>query len=306
MPIITTLTSGGAFSRRGGGDGPKLYSFTSATFTPGGRTGRTGPTLTQARNGLSGPEVNTWKNNTEFFNTSDGIQLWTVPQNGTYRIELAGARGGNSGNGSPSGGSGARFRVDVVLTKLTVLNMVMGQAGTPGISGRGGGGGGGTFIYEGSIGGSGLIAAAAGAGGADDTSQNGSSARSDFLPTSSGDGGTIQTHNGLGGTSGQGSGAGWLGDGTGSTYPGSRWTGGSAIDNGVGGWGGGGGDGDDGGAGGGFTGGSGTGGGGTGGSYYVGFTGITGGYTSSYAGSVSNFTWLGNNNSAGFLTITAL
>lgn len=305
MPIITTLTSGGAFSRRGAA-AAELYSFTSATFTPGGRTGRTGPTLTQARNGLSGPEVNTWKNNTEFFNTLNGIQLWTVPQNGTYRIELAGARGGNSGNGSPSGGSGARFRVDVVLTKLTVLNMVMGQAGTPGISGRGGGGGGGTFIYEGSIGGSGLIAAAAGAGGADDTSQNGSSARSDFLPTSSGDGGTIQTHNGFGGTSGQGSGAGWLGDGTGSTYPGSRWTGGSAVDNGVGGWGGGGGDGDDGGAGGGFTGGSGTGGGGTGGSYYVGFTGITGGYTSSYAGSVSNFTWLGNNNSAGFLTITAL
>jgi len=52
-----------------------LYPFTTATFTNGGQEGRLGPSLAQARSGLSGPEVDGWKNDTEFFNTADGIQL---------------------------------------------------------------------------------------------------------------------------------------------------------------------------------------------------------------------------------------
>ena len=66
-----------------GTSGAGLYDFTTATFTSGGATAQNGPSLTQARDGLTGPEVSTWKNNTEFFNTTNGIQLWTVPANGT-------------------------------------------------------------------------------------------------------------------------------------------------------------------------------------------------------------------------------
>ena len=47
-----------------------LYAFTTATFTSGGVTGRTGPTLAQAITGLTGPETATWENNTAFFSAS--------------------------------------------------------------------------------------------------------------------------------------------------------------------------------------------------------------------------------------------
>jgi hypothetical protein len=292
-----------AHAEKGASTWPSLaiYAFTNATFTTGGLTGRIGPDLTQARSGLTGTEVDSWKNNTSIFNmTTNGIQQWTVPATAIYRFNIAGAKGGNNGVASFVGGQGANFNIDLSLTESTILNIVVGQQGVPGVAGRGGGGGGGTFVYTGEIGGTGLIAAAGGGGGSDDSTRSGISARDDFNPTVTT---SIGTNNGLGGTSGQGSGAGWLGDGTGSTYPGTRWIGGSALDTGFGGFGGGGGDGDDGGAAGGFTGGGGQEGGGAGGSYYAGLS-VSGGYTSIY--SASNFTWNGTNNDSGFVSITKL
>jgi hypothetical protein len=120
----------------------RLYLFSNATFTPGGQTGRFGPSLAQARSGLSGPEADTWKNNTEFFNTSNGIQLWTVPENGTYRIETWGAQGGTL-TGS-QGGFGARMRGDFNLSKGEVIKILVGQTGSLTY----GGGGGGTFVTK--------------------------------------------------------------------------------------------------------------------------------------------------------------
>lgn len=278
-----------------------LYDFTDATFTNSGVTGRTGPITGQARTGLSSTSDDSWKNNDDYFTADQGVQKWTVPETATYKIELRGAKGGNNGFNNRTGGSGARFSIHVDLEQETVLNIVVGQQGSRGNGGRGGGGGGGTFVYTGNVRGNELIAAAGGGGGADDSSQNGSSARSDLNPT--GGGGVVRVNDGGQGTGSQGNGAGWLSNGTG-TRDGRQWQGGTAVDNGHGGFGGGGGDGDDGASGAGFTGGDDSYGAGAGGSYYAGLT--AGSYTSIYADAVSEFTWIGANSDHGRVIITKL
>ena len=115
--------------------GVRLYAFTDATFTSGGVSGRNGPDLATARTGLTGTGVAAWKTNTAYFNTSAGIQLWTVPVDGTYQIEVWGAQGGGY-NGL--GGFGARMRGDFVLTGGQVIKILVGQTG--GITYGGGGG----------------------------------------------------------------------------------------------------------------------------------------------------------------------
>ena len=121
-----------------------LYEFSTATFTNGGQTGTSGPNLTQARNGLSGPGTELWKNNTQFFNTSNGIQLWTVPANGTYRITAAGARSGDF-TSFGNNGRGARIQGEFQLTEGEIIRILVGQEGQ---GGGGFGGGGGTFVVR--------------------------------------------------------------------------------------------------------------------------------------------------------------
>jgi hypothetical protein len=122
---------------------PSLYAFTDATFTPGGKIGNTGPSLAQARTGLTGTGVDAWKNDTSYFNTSDGIQLWTVPATGSYRIQAFGAGGAP---GTVSAGVGAVIRGDFTLTQGEVIRIVAGQAGVA--NGQAGGGGGGSFVVR--------------------------------------------------------------------------------------------------------------------------------------------------------------
>jgi hypothetical protein len=117
---------------------PELYPFTSANFTSGGVTGQDGPSLTQARSGLTGTGTDLWKNNTLYFNTISGIQVWTVPKTTTYTIEAAG------GNGGGNGGNGAKIKASFQLTAGDVVYILVGQTGTSGSCG--GGGGGGTFV----------------------------------------------------------------------------------------------------------------------------------------------------------------
>jgi hypothetical protein len=282
---------------------PQLYAFTSATFTPGGATGRFGPNITQARSGVGNPS---WAP-TYLNMTTQGIQQWTVPSNGSYRITAAGGRGGQGSINQGAGGQGGILRVDVSLTQGAILNLVVGQEGTVGGSSRGGGGGGGSFVYSGGIGGNGLIIAAAGGGGADDSTTVGRTALSNFNPTDQN--GTAQSNDGQAGISGQGHGIGWLSESTANgDRDGRRFIGGNNVDNngqGVGGFGGGGGDGDDGGTGAGFSGGDGTNGAGAGGSYYAGLT-VPGGYTSIWSSLVSNPAWVSNHNGTGFITIQKL
>jgi hypothetical protein len=142
-----------------------LYGFTAFTFTSANLKGRTGPTLTQSLASYN-TATNTWLNNTAYFNiVTQGIQQWTVPATGTYRLVLRGADGGGFSGSTFNPrfpGQGATITCDVSLTISTVLNIVVGQ--TPAVSGGGTGiggtpGGGGTWIYTGTIGGGGLIAA---------------------------------------------------------------------------------------------------------------------------------------------------
>lgn len=127
-----------------------LYSFTSATFTPGGATFRTGPTLAQAVSGLTGTGVDAWKNNTTYFNTSNGIQLWKVPATGVYTIDCYGAQGGNAG--SQPGGLGARIKGNFSLTEGEIIRILVGQQGQSGAHTQDnqpmGAGGGGTYVIR--------------------------------------------------------------------------------------------------------------------------------------------------------------
>lgn len=104
---------------------PGLYEFTTAIFTPGGASAQNGPSLSQAISGLTGTGVDAWKNNTAYFNTTNGIQLWTVPATGTYTIEAFGAQGGSSG--SRIGGKGTRMSGNFTLTEGEIIRILVGS-----------------------------------------------------------------------------------------------------------------------------------------------------------------------------------
>jgi hypothetical protein len=132
-----------------------LYTFTSHTFTNATATGRTGPTLSLCRTAYSSA---TWAQNDSFFNmTTQGIQRWTVPRNGTYTITAAGAKGSGT-----VPGSGIIVRCNVSLNQGDVLNIVCGQYTETNLTG-GSGGGGGSFLWQNSSGS--LLIAAGGGGG---------------------------------------------------------------------------------------------------------------------------------------------
>jgi tripartite motif-containing protein 56 len=249
-PIIGSFASGGGFGRRGG-KAAELYEFTSATFSTGGQTGRIGPSLTQARNGLTGPEVNTWKTDTTFFNTSDGIQLWTVPADGLYTVGCRGAQGGQSTCWGRQGGLGATMIGTFTLNKGDVLKLLVGQMG--GNICHDGAGGGGTFVTKQDntpliIAAGGGGASASGFSGAGQiggrTDQSGSNT-SWGTGGSNGNGGTGSTAGGGGGLNGNGSGS-WFGQsfvngglgGAGQALGGFGGGGGSGGTNGAGGGGG--------------------------------------------------------------------
>lgn len=111
----------------------ELYSFTTFTFTTGGANGRLGPSYSSLVAAYSSAS---WASNTAFFNATNGVQLWTVPATGTYRIQAAGAQGGGGG------GLGARIRGDFTLTEGQKLRIVVGQAG------GGTAGGGGSYVVN--------------------------------------------------------------------------------------------------------------------------------------------------------------
>ena len=120
-----------------------LYEFTSHTFTNCGATGTTGPTLANCK---SSYDVS-WEDDTDLFNVqTQGIQEWTVPQTGTYTIEVWGAEGGNhTYNNSATPGKGTRMKGTFSLSSGQKLMVLVGQEG---LTARYvGGGGGGTFVW---------------------------------------------------------------------------------------------------------------------------------------------------------------
>lgn len=132
-----------------------LYSFSTFTFTSANVAGRAGPTLSQCLANYNTVD-NSWLNDTNFYNVPvQGIQLWTVPRTGIYRITSAGARGGKSHAANLEGGFGAQIIADISLTKNDKIAIVVGQEGRDRsnsalLTGNygGGGGGGGSFVYD--------------------------------------------------------------------------------------------------------------------------------------------------------------
>lgn len=203
-----------------------LYPFTAATFTPGAATGRSGPTLAQARAGLTVTGVDTWKTNTEYFNTSSGIQLWTVPRTATYRIVAKGAQGGSVG-GYP-GGFGAIMSCDVPLIAGEVIRILVGQQGEAGQhtqeASSMGAGGGGTFVVRTPFNTTGSIIVIAGGGGGASQWSSAPAQGIDAVATQNGTAGGGGVSGGSGGLGGSG------GDGSGSGPGGAGFTGNGLVD----------------------------------------------------------------------------
>jgi len=142
--------------------GDELYPFSSHEFTPcdapaihGVRFGPNHVDCTQAYS-------TTWDEDPDFFSMDwQGIQLWTVPATGTYRIRACGGSGGESWEyGSTYPGRAACMQGDFSLAQGDVLQIAVGQAGER--KRYTGGGGGGSFVI--SEDGTPLIIAGGGAG----------------------------------------------------------------------------------------------------------------------------------------------
>jgi hypothetical protein len=163
MPVIVgdsntsaQLTNTGIV--RKGNDSNSLYAFTTWTFTPCGSTGTTGPSLSAMQSAYSSAS---WASNTSYLNmVGPGIQKWTVPKTGMYRIKVYGAQGGQGSDNYNSGsstqgvpGSGIVISANFYLAINDILYILVGQQGmyTPtsvNNSDTDGGGGGGTFVAK--------------------------------------------------------------------------------------------------------------------------------------------------------------
>ena len=98
-----------------------------------------------------------------------GIQDWTVPATGPYRIECVGAQGGApsySYSSPPRYGRGAQVIIQINLTMGSVVRMLVGQMGVSYY--YQGSGGGGTFVFYNLYDTYPIVAAGGGAGGAGD------------------------------------------------------------------------------------------------------------------------------------------
>ena len=175
-----------------------LYSFTNA-----GATGRQGPDQSQVDTAYSGTALDS-----SVTVTATGIQQWTVPATGTYRIEAYGASGANAS----TYGLGAVMKGSFTLTAGDVLWILAGQAGEGSYAAYAQiGGGGGSYVSTGAtLSGSSLLIVAGGGGAAGasaNTNANGSTSTSG----NSGYNGGSNTALNAGGTGGNAGGVG--GDG---------------------------------------------------------------------------------------------
>ena len=146
-----------------------MLRFRPFRFTNCSATGQNGPTLTQCVSEYS-------DSHTRINMTTQGIQEWTVPKSGIYRLVVAGAKGGNAIFGAqneplqaPYGGEGAKITGEFHLIHGEKIQIAVGQQGNtticPGGGGAswvvkegnslddiliisGGGGGGGTWTFN--------------------------------------------------------------------------------------------------------------------------------------------------------------
>jgi hypothetical protein len=169
-PMLASFGGGSARGFNPGGGGGGLFDFTSHTFTNAGAGGTLGPTLSDLTSEYSST---TWASDSSFFtlDTNYNAQKFTIPQNGTYRIQVRGAAGGPISGQSPAGSNGPGFgyqhRADFSLTEGEFLYIIVGQMGqTVARTGnQAGPGGGGSFVFTENAGDETLLMAGAGGNG---------------------------------------------------------------------------------------------------------------------------------------------
>ena len=144
--------------------GSPIWANVDYDFSNAGATGRLGPTQTQVNSAYAGSNL---AGNVTI--NAQGIQEWTVPLTGEYRIEAKGAKGG----GGTAAGLGAQIAGSFSLTQGSLLKIVVGQAG--GLAGNNNttSGGGGSFVIKSPYNSNSSILIIAGGGG-------GSPGNSDF------------------------------------------------------------------------------------------------------------------------------
>ena len=217
-----------------------LYDFSTFTFTNGGITGQNGPTLANLLSSYD-TSTNSWLTDTQYFNmTTQGIQEWTVPGTGKYRITANGASGGthvrnrslNSGNFDSFG---ATATAELDLNEGDIVKIIVGQRGEdsgtyfPNLANNSGegdnaapGGGGGTYVWIDDAPGDPLVVAGGGAGGTKNTYN---AVNASLTPNGQDSQSTTAVNGGIDGNGGRpltsggsywsAGGAGWLTDGTG-------------------------------------------------------------------------------------------
>ena len=180
----------------------------NATFTNLDSNGRIGPKSVD--NSYKGQDHD---GEVKISSTFRGIQQWTVPYTGQYRIEAVGATGGydNHQKSPQYRGRGARMIGTFNLSQGEMIQILVGQEGKIRSNGTSSGGGGGTFVVRGSNtplivagGGGGLKAVKSRHHGCDaNTSMSGNrGSKSLWSGGSNGDGGTTGSQNdGLSGES---------------------------------------------------------------------------------------------------------
>ncbi len=116
----------------------------NAVFTNLGASGRYGPTSLGIHY--------TGQDHDGQVTLSSGIQQWTVPYTGEYRIEAVGAAGGygQNSNNVQYQGRGARLIGTFNLSKGEIIQILVGQEGGVNSNYFNSGGGGGTFVVRGS------------------------------------------------------------------------------------------------------------------------------------------------------------
>ena len=133
-------------------DASEVLDGTSAVeryaFTACGQAGRLGPSSSHCGNAYAGSPLE------GAVDVLNGLQHWSVPETGTYRLEAGGAQGGRcrhddyscgGGRGTGivnTGGRGARLQGEFFFTRGTRLRILVGQTGAVH------GGGGGTFVVR--------------------------------------------------------------------------------------------------------------------------------------------------------------
>ena len=132
------------------------YPAFTAVFTNLDATGRNGPTSLGSHY--------TCQDHDGQVTLFSGIQQWTVPYTGEYRIEAIGAAGGYDPypKSAQYRGRGARMIGTFSLVKDEIIQLLVGQEGGINCVSSSSGGGGGTFVVRGSN--SSLIIAGVGGG----------------------------------------------------------------------------------------------------------------------------------------------